>query len=58
MVFYLILGERQPIGQIDYNVPVCGFVEFSADDKVSHSSIFTKNWGRLPEGEVTYKLSV
>jgi transposase len=55
MALYTIRSERQLVEQIDYNLLFRWFVGFSMDDKVWHHSTFTKNRGRLLEGEVAHQ---
>lgn len=53
--FYGIRSERQLMEQLDYNLLYRWFVGLSPDDPVWDPTTFTKNRGRLQEGDVFEK---
>jgi IS5 family transposase len=51
-VLYTIRSERMLMEQLDYNLLFRWFVRLSMDDPIWDATVFTKNRGRLLEGEI------
>ncbi len=56
MVLYSVRSERQFMEQLNYNLLFRWFVGLQMDEEVWDVTVFTKNRGRLIEGEVSQQL--
>jgi transposase len=54
-VLYTVRSERMLIEQLEYNLLFCWFVGLNMDEAVWAPTVFTKNRGRLLEGDIAEK---